>query len=93
VRILSFLSCFAIANPCLCRYLDPEDNTWRCPHVHHFVQAPGHASCVTQIMFPEMPKNEVDNHIRPELTVSLARGPNAWTAEVAFVLLELAKTQ
>ena len=71
-------------------YLDPEDNTWRCPHVHHFVQAAGHASCVTQIMFRDMPKNDIDNHIRPELTYALARAPGTWTADVAFVLLELA---
>lgn len=45
-------------------YLDPEDNTWRCPHIHHFIQAQHHASCVTQIMFEGLEKNDTDNHIR-----------------------------
>lgn len=68
-------------------YLDPEDNTWRCPHVHHFIQADDHSSVVTQIMFPDMPKNDVDNHIRPELTVAVQRGgPTHWIANANFVL-------
>lgn len=76
-----------------CPYMDPEDNTWRCPHIHHFVQpaaeAP-HASIVTQIMFPDMDKNDVDNHIRPDLVHQLFLAPSGlyWeTADVRFVLL------
>ncbi len=71
-------------------YLDPEDDTWRCPHIHHFVQATGHASCVSQIMFEGMPRNDTDNHIRPELTYRLVREGRHWAADVAFVLLRLA---
>lgn len=68
-------------------YFDPEDSTWRCPHIHHFIQADGHLSTVTQIMFPDMPKNDVDNHILPELTVPLVRGAGPyWVAKPQFVL-------
>ncbi len=107
-------------------YFDPEDSTWRAPHIHvchlpclllllahlsrvrarhtqHFVQADGHLSgkqdaccrprklraqhaVVTQIMFPDMPKNDVDNHIRPDITVPLTRSANHWVASVTFAL-------
>jgi protocatechuate 3,4-dioxygenase beta subunit len=67
-------------------YLDNEDNTWRCPHIHHFIQASEHMSCVTQIMFPDMPRNDTDNHIRKELVVPLERKPLYWLATPVFVL-------
>lgn len=71
-------------------YLDPEDNTWRCPHIHHFIQADGCLSCVTQIMFPGMEKNDTDNHIRRELLVDLVRGQSGthWEGRPEFVLKE-----
>ena len=69
-------------------YLDNEDNTWRCPHIHHFIQADGHLSCVTQIMFPDMPRNETDNHIRRELLVVLERTDKSWLGAATFVLKE-----
>jgi protocatechuate 3,4-dioxygenase beta subunit len=68
-------------------YLDVEDDTWRCPHVHFFIQANGHQSVVTQIMFPDMPKNDVDNHIRPELTMMLKKRANYFEANPQFILI------
>eukprot|EP01098_Paradermamoeba_levis_P016545 TRINITY_DN8978_c0_g1_i2.p1 TRINITY_DN8978_c0_g1~~TRINITY_DN8978_c0_g1_i2.p1 ORF type:complete len:258 (-),score=56.87 TRINITY_DN8978_c0_g1_i2:75-848(-) len=74
-------------------YFDPEDSTWRCPHIHHFVQRDGHQSIVTQIMFPDMEKNDVDAHIRPDLIVPLTRkqhenGTAWWEANFDVFLVE-----
>ena len=32
-------------------YFDPDDSTWRCPHIHYFVRAIGYEQLVTQIYF------------------------------------------
>jgi hypothetical protein len=37
-------------------------------------------------MFPDMPRNDTDNHIRKELLVPLERQPRYWLATPVFVL-------
>jgi protocatechuate 3,4-dioxygenase beta subunit len=40
-------------------YFDPDDSTWRCPHIHYYVQASGYKSVVTQLYFKGEDKNEI----------------------------------
>lgn len=40
-------------------YFDPEDSTWRCPHIHYYVQASGYKQLVTQLYFKGEEKNDI----------------------------------
>lgn len=71
-------------------YFDPDDSTWRCPHIHYFVQHPNYEDAVTQIYFEGQEKNEIDRHIRKETTLPLVpcehRGAK-WSAATFDVVL------
>jgi protocatechuate 3,4-dioxygenase beta subunit len=38
-------------------YFDPDDSTWRCPHIHYYVQASGYKPVVTQLYFKGEERN------------------------------------
>lgn len=38
-------------------YFDNEDSTWRCPHIHYYVQHSGYKPLVTQLYFKGEEKN------------------------------------
>ncbi len=40
-------------------YFDPDDSTWRCPHIHYYVQASGYKSVITQLYFKGEDKNNI----------------------------------
>jgi protocatechuate 3,4-dioxygenase beta subunit len=40
-------------------YFDPDDGTWRCPHVHYLVRAVNYKELVTQLYFEGMDKNDI----------------------------------
>lgn len=68
------------------------DGTWRCPHIHFYIQCNGFEPLVTQMMFEGQEKNDVDNHILPELTVSPIlkekNGVRWWDAEFNIKILK-----
>jgi protocatechuate 3,4-dioxygenase beta subunit len=40
-------------------YFDPDDSTWRCPHIHYYVQASGYKPVITQLYFKGEGKNDI----------------------------------
>ncbi len=40
-------------------YFDPDDSTWRCPHIHYYVQASGYKPVTTQLYFKGEEKNDI----------------------------------
>jgi protocatechuate 3,4-dioxygenase beta subunit len=40
-------------------YFDTDGNSWRCPHIHYYVQASGYKPVVTQLYFKGADKNDV----------------------------------
>ena len=40
-------------------YFDGEDSTWRCPHIHYYVQASGYKPLITQLYFKGEEKNDI----------------------------------
>jgi catechol 1,2-dioxygenase len=43
-------------------YYDPDDGTWRCPHIHYWVNKTGYKSLVTQLYFEGQEKNDIGMH-------------------------------
>ena len=66
-------------------YFDEDDGTWRCPHIHYYVQSPGHVPLVTQLYFHGEPKNDVDTHIDPSRTIQLQRREHVRKDGTTFV--------
>jgi len=52
-------------------YFDPDDSTWRCPHIHYHVQKQGYVALVTQLYFEGEDKNDTDAHIDASRTIKL----------------------
>ncbi|CAF0781090.1 unnamed protein product [Didymodactylos carnosus] len=40
-------------------YFDTDDSTWRCPHIHYYVQSHGYKPLVTQLYFHGEEKNDI----------------------------------
>jgi protocatechuate 3,4-dioxygenase beta subunit len=43
-------------------YFDTDDSTWRCPHIHYYVQASGYKPVITQLYFKGEEKNDIGMH-------------------------------
>eukprot|EP01124_Arcella_intermedia_P023385 TRINITY_DN3704_c0_g1_i1.p1 TRINITY_DN3704_c0_g1~~TRINITY_DN3704_c0_g1_i1.p1 ORF type:complete len:254 (+),score=36.28 TRINITY_DN3704_c0_g1_i1:67-762(+) len=79
-------------------YLDTEDNTWRCSHIHFFVASPGYKPLVTQLYFKGKtvtPAGSEDHHavhvkeLHKECALKTVAHPQGAAASYYEVLFDL----